>query len=240
MDEVEGATKPALKRRKPADDRADRSSDGRSHPIRVAVVDDHHLVREGLLLVLRSERGIEVVAEAADLQSGLEIVEREHPDVVLLDITLPDADAPSRLREFHAADPDVHVVILTMHTDPETVRQALAAGASGYLVKGAQSLEMIAAIRAVARGERYVHSSVTEAIVEDSVRSFGQSRITPREREVLILLASGRRVTEIAGHLGISVHTARRHIGNMSQKLGISGVVALTRYAIREGLVRER
>lgn len=127
-----------------------------------------------------------------------------------------------------------------MHTDHETVRQALAAGASGYLVKGAKSLELIAAIHAVARGERYVHSSVTEAIVEDSVRAFGRSRITPREREILILLASGRRIPEIAGHLGISVHTARRHVGNLSRKLGVSGVVALTRYALRQGLVRER
>lgn len=235
-----GVTKSALKHHRPGVDGPVPGAHAGPGPIRVAVVDDHHLVREGLMLVLSSEGGIEVVGEAADWRSALEVVRQARPDVVLMDISLPDADAPSRLREFHATDPGVRVVILTMHTDPETVRQALAAGAAGYLVKGAQTLELIAAIRAVARGERYVHSSVTNAIVEDSVRSVGKPRITPREREILILLASGRRVPEIATQLGISVHTARRHVDNLSRKLGVSGVVALTRYALREGLVRER
>jgi DNA-binding NarL/FixJ family response regulator len=233
--------KPPLDRHERADSSATPASGDDSASIRVAVVDDHHLVREGLLLVLGSESGIEIAGEAADWRSALELVERVRPDVMLLDITLPDADAPSRLRELHALQPDVRVVILTMHTDPETVRQALAAGASGYLVKGAQSLELIEAVRAVARGERYVHSSVTEAAVRKDPRRGAQpGQITPREREILILVASGHRVPDIAIQLGISVHTVRRHLGNVSSKVGVSGVVGLTRYALREGLVRDR
>jgi DNA-binding NarL/FixJ family response regulator len=125
-----------------------------------------------------------------------------------------------------------------MHSDPETVRQALAAGAAGYLVKGAQSRELIEAIRAVARGDRYLHSSVTGAVVEDSIRWFEAGAMSVREREVLSLLAAGRSPAQIAEALDISVHTVRRHLANISEKLGVKGMNALTRYAIRNGLDR--
>ncbi len=126
-----------------------------------------------------------------------------------------------------------------MHSDPETVRQALAAGAAGYLVKGAQSRELIEAIRAVARGERYLHSSVTGTVVDDSIRWFEAGTISTREREVLSMLASGQSPAQIARSLDISVHTVRRHLANVSAKLGIRGMNALTRYAIRNGLARD-
>ena len=206
--------------------------------IRVALVDDHHLIREGLRLVLEGEPGFEIVGEAADHASAVELVVAEHPDVLLLDLTFPEGDAIPLLRTLKTRQPDLRVIVLTMHSDPETVRQALAAGAVGYLVKGAQSRELIEAIRAVARGDRYLHSSVTGAVVEDSIRWFEAGAMSVREREVLSLLAAGRSPAQIAEALDISVHTVRRHLANISEKLGVKGMNALTRYAIRNGLDR--
>jgi DNA-binding NarL/FixJ family response regulator len=206
--------------------------------IRVALADDHHLIREGLRLVLEGEPGFEIIGEAADHASAVDLVVTEHPDVLLLDLTFPEGDAIPLLRTLRTRDPDLRVIVLTMHSDPETVRQALAAGAAGYLVKGAQSRELIEAIRAVARGDRYLHSSVTGAVVDDSIRWFEAGAMSVREREVLSLLAAGRSPAQIADSLDISVHTVRRHLANISTKLGVKGMNALTRYAIRNGLDR--
>ena len=207
--------------------------------IRIALVDDHHLIREGLRLVLEGEDGLEIVAEAADHASAIDLVMTERPDVLVLDLTFPEGDAMPLLRTLRTRAPDLRIVVLTMHSDPETVRQALAAGAAGYLVKGAQSRELIEAIRAVARGDRYLHSSVTGTVVEDSIRWFEAGTMSAREREVLSLLASGQSPAQIARSLDISVHTVRRHLANVSGKLGIRGMNALTRYAIRNGLARD-
>jgi two-component system response regulator NreC len=207
--------------------------------IRVALVDDHHLIREGLRLVLQGEQGFEIVGEAADHASAIELVLGGQPDVLVLDLTFPEGDAMPLLRELRARAPDLRIVILTMHSDPETVRQALAAGAAGYLVKGAQSRELVEAIRAVARGDRYLHSSVTGTVVDDSIRWFEAGTMSAREREVLSMLASGHSPAQIARSLDISVHTVRRHLANVSAKLGVRGMNALTRYAIRNGLARD-
>ena len=207
--------------------------------IRVGLVDDHHLIREGLRLVLESAEGFVVVGDAADHAAALELVQAHRPDVLVLDMTFPEGDALPLLRDLRARWPELRVVVLTMHGDPETVRQALAAGAAGYLVKGAHSRELMEAIRVVTRGERYLHSSVTGAIVEDSIRWFETGTMSVREREVLSLLASGRTPAQIGHSLDISIHTVRRHIANMSEKLGLHGTIALTRYAIRNGLARD-
>jgi DNA-binding NarL/FixJ family response regulator len=215
-----------------------RSRVGTLGVIRVALVDDHHLVREGLRLVLEGEPGFAIIGEAADHASAVDLVTAERPDVLLLDLTFPEGDAIPLLRTLRTRHPGLRVIVLTMHSDPETVRQALAAGAAGYLVKGAQSRELIEAIRAVARGDRYLHSSVTGAVVDDSVRWFEAGTMSVREREVLSLLAAGHSPAQIADSLDISVHTVRRHLANVSGKLGIKGMNALTRYAIRNGLDR--
>lgn len=208
-------------------------------PIRIALVDDHHLVREGLRLVLAAAEGFEIVGEAANRDGAAEMVAATRPDVLLLDLTLPEGDAIPLLRTLRSSHRNLRVTVLTMHSDAETVRQSLAAGASGYLVKGAHSAELIAAVRAVARGDRYLHSSVTGAVVDDSIRWLQTGRISGREREILTLLASGLPAAEIGRRLDISVHTVRRHVANLSTKLGIRGTVGLTRYAIRHGLVRD-
>lgn len=210
-----------------------------STPIRVGLVDDHHLVREGLRLVLAGDDRFEVVGEASTQADASNLVAASKPDVLVLDLTFPDGDALPLVRDLRSRHPDLRIVVLTMHSDPETVRQALAAGASGYLVKGAHSQELFAAILAVARGERYLHSSVTGAIVDDSVRWLQTGPMSIREREILSLLASGHPPAEIGRRLAISIHTVRRHIANLSTKLGLRGTNALTRYAIRHGLVRD-
>jgi two-component system response regulator NreC len=211
----------------------------RSSTIRVGLVEDHHLVREGLRLALDAADGFEIVGEADSRAGAMELVATTKPDVLLLDLTLPEGDALPLLESLPAIQPGLRVIILTMHSDPETVRQALAAGASGYLIKGAHLEELFAAIRAVARGQRYLHSSVTEMVVEDSVRWFRSGPLSGREREILRLVATGHPPTEIGRQLGISVHTVRRHVANISEKLGLRGNNALTRYAIRNGLVSD-
>jgi DNA-binding NarL/FixJ family response regulator len=212
----------------------------RSAPIRVGLVDDHNLVREGLRLVLAGEDGIEVVGEAATHEEAFEMVEATRPDVVLLDLTFPEGDGIPLLRGLHARFPDVRVVVLTMDRGSETVRQTLVAGAGGYVVKGARSRDLFDAIRAVNRGERYLHSSITGAIIEDSIQwSRAGQRLSVREREVLSLLAAGRSPTEVGATLGISVHTVRRHIANLFAKLGLRGLGALMRYAAENGLTRD-
>lgn len=208
--------------------------------IRVALVDDHHLVREGLRYVLEAQPGISVIGEAASQDQAFGIVETEQPDVVLLDVTYPDADGLAILRELSTRWPQVRVLILTMHRDAETVRQALRAGAAGYVVKGAHTSELVEAIRAVDRGERYLHSTVAGAIIDDSLRWMDvASPLSAREREILGRIAAGASAADVGRALGISPHTVRRHVANLSAKLGLSGSKALTRYAVEHGLVRE-
>jgi DNA-binding NarL/FixJ family response regulator len=208
--------------------------------IRVGLVEDHHLVREGVRLALSGADGFEIVGEAGDRDGAADLVATARPDVLLLDLTLSDGDALPLLSSLPAIQPGLRIIVLTMHSDPESVRQALAAGAAGYLVKGAHMDELFVAIRAVARGQRYLHSSVTAGVVEDSVSWFQHGPISAREREILRLLASGHPPAEIGRMLEISVNTVRRHIANISEKLGVRGKVGLTRYAIRNGLVSDR
>jgi len=190
--------------------------------------------------VLEIQAGIEVVGEAADATAAQALVEVAHPDVLLLDLTYPDGDGIPILRELTARWPETRVLVLTMHRDAETVRQTLLAGAAGYVVKGANSSELVQAIRAVARGERYLHSSVTQVVVDDSIRWMQSgSPLTAREREILAGIASGATAAEVGHALGISPHTVRRHVANLSAKLGISGPKALTRYAMEHGLIRD-
>ena len=204
----------------------------------VVIIEDHALVREGLRLILQDEPGIRIAGEAAGVADAFALVERTEPDVALVDLTLGGADGIPLLRGLGVRYPGTRTVALTMHDDGETVRQAFLAGAAGYVVKGAASSELIAAIRAVARGERYVHSAVAGAVLDDSLRWLRHGHVlSPREREVLRLIAGGRTAIEASRLLGISAHTVRRHLSNLATKLGVRGRVALVRYAIDHQLL---
>jgi len=207
--------------------------------IRIALVDDHRLVRDGLRLLVENEIDLTVVGEAEDRQQAFVLIEREQPDVVLLDISLGDQDAIPLIAEVQSRWPAIQILVLTMHSDAETVRQSLAAGVAGYLVKGAFATELTQAIRAVASGERYLHSSITSAVVDDSLRWLRSgTALTAREREILGLYASGHSPAAIGRSLGISANTVRRHIANLAAKLDLHGRAALTHYAAEHGVIR--
>ncbi|MEA2653688.1 MAG: two-component system, NarL family, nitrate/nitrite response regulator NarL [Chloroflexota bacterium] len=216
----------------------DRAPTPLDRAVRVGLIEDHNLVREGLRLVLTAN-GFDVVGESPSVEGAFDLLEQKRPDVILLDLSLVDGDGVALLRELHTRSPQTRVVVVTMHRDPETVRQALVAGADGYVVKGAHTSELVEAIRAVMRGERYLHSSITSSVVDDSIRWMQSGVLTAREREILGLLASGMGVIDVARRLGISPHTVRRHVANLSEKIGARGTAALVKYAIQEGLVRQ-
>jgi DNA-binding NarL/FixJ family response regulator len=207
--------------------------------IRIVLVDDHAVVREGLRLVLAQESDLEVVGEAADPAAAVELSQRLKPDVVVMDIGLGIDDGVTTIGPILARAPRTHVLVLTMFHDPETLRQCLLAGAAGFIVKGASAAEVVDAIRAVHRGERYVHSAVAGFIVDDGLHWLrDRSVLSLREREVLGLLGGGRTPASIGEVLGISVHTVRRHLANTATKLGVAGARELARYAREHHLAR--
>jgi DNA-binding NarL/FixJ family response regulator len=208
--------------------------------IRVGIVDDHALVRDGLRLILEREHDIEVVGEAADASAALALAASRRPRVMVVDITLGESDGLALLRDLTSRYPRIRLVTVTMHEHEETVRQAFLAGAAGYVVKGAPSVDLIAAVRAVARDQRYIHPVVASVVVVDSLRWLRQAdRLSPREIEVLRLLTAGRTAAETGRALGISAHTVRRHIANVTDKAGVRGRVALARYALEHHLVQD-
>lgn len=208
-------------------------------PIRTLLVDDHAVVREGLRLVLGQQPDISVVGEAADPSAAIQLAERLGPDVIVMDIALGPHDGVSAIEAVIARAPRARVLVLTMFQDAETLRQCLLAGAAGFVVKGAKSSDLVDAIRAINRGERYIHSSVVGLVVEDGLRWLREgSKLSPREREVLSLLGGGRTPAGIGETLGISVHTVRRHVANAAEKVGVQGSVALARYAREHGFAR--
>lgn len=206
---------------------------------RIVLVDDHAVVREGLRLVLGLHVDLVVVGEAADPHGAVLLAERERPDVVVMDVSLGSEDGVSAIEAIHTRVPGAQVLVLTMFHDPETIRQCLLAGAAGFVVKGANSADLVDAIRAVSRGERYIHSSVVGLVIEDSLRWLRDGTpLSAREREVLSLLGGGRTPGRIAEVLGISVHTVRRHLTNAAAKVGVSGSPGLARYARENGFAR--
>jgi len=207
-------------------------------PIRVGIVDDHALVREGLRLILGTQPDIEVVGEAADHAGALELVASKRPQVMLVDLTLDGADGVGLVHDLTAGNRGVRVLAVTMHQHEETVRQAFLAGAAGYVVKGAASSDLLTAVRAVASNQHYVHPVVASVVVVDSLRWLRRDdRMSLREIEVLRLVTNGSTAAEAGRVLGISVHTVRRHLSNMASKVGVRGRIALTRYAVEHHLI---
>ena len=208
--------------------------------IRVLVVDDHAVVRAGLRRVLDAEADIETVAEAANVERAVFEALEANPDVVLMDVVMPGKTGIEGMPALLQALPDVKVLMLSMQDDPQYVREAFEAGASGYGLKEAADTEVVDAVRAVASGERYVHPALGARLIaaESEERKRAESDpLSEREREVLRLLALGHTNQEIAALLYISVRTAETHRAHIMQKLGLSSRAELVRYALDHGLV---
>jgi two-component system response regulator NreC len=208
--------------------------------IRVLVVDDHAVVRAGLRRVLDAEADIETVGEAANVERAVFEALEARPDVVLMDVVMPGKTGIEGTPALLQAVPDVKVLMLSMQDDPQYVREAFEAGASGYVLKEAADTDVVDAVRAVAAGERYVHPALGARLIaaESEERKRAESDpLSEREREVLRLLALGHTNQEIAALLYISVRTAETHRAHIMQKLGLSSRAELVRYALDHGLV---
>jgi two-component system nitrate/nitrite response regulator NarL len=215
-----------------------------THPIRVLVADDHALVREGIRHVLDAEPGIDVVAEAANGREAVELALLHQPDVVVLDITMPEESglrAAARLRELL---PSARVLLLSMHDHAEYVREGMRIGTHGYILKDSAGEELRAAIRAVHAGGTFFSPAVVRRLSasEATVESAGAASLeslTPRERDVLQGVARGLTNKAIAGELGISPRTVEAHRESLMRKLQIHSVAGLTRFALEAGIVQE-
>ena len=208
--------------------------------IRVLVVDDHAVVRSGLRRVLDAEDDIETVGEAANAERGIFEAMEHKPDVVLMDVTMPGQSGVDALPALLQSVPSTRVLMLSMHDDPAYVRAAFEAGASGYVLKEAADSDVVAAVRSVAAGERYVHPALGAKLVAAEAEERRRAEADPlsdREREVLRLLALGHTNQEIAGMLYISVRTAETHRAHIMQKLRLSSRAELVRYALDSGLI---
>lgn len=211
-------------------------------PIRILIADDHGVLRAGLRALLNAEPDLQVLVEAADGPEALNLTQTMRPDVALLDIGLPGLSGIEVTRRLQKTLPRVRVLILTVHEDESLLREAIRAGAAGYIVKRAVESELIDAIRAVWRGNQYVHPAMTHALLKDlSPPPVGDETpmepLTPREIDVLRLLVQGYTNRQVAEALHLSVRTVESHRSNLTNKLGLRSRLELMRYAQEHGLI---
>lgn len=210
--------------------------------IRVILADDHHLVRAGIRSLLESIEGVEVLADCGDGREALDLIDEHRPDVAVLDIGMPGLNGLEVARRVSQLSQTTRIIILSMYADPSYVRQALKAGVSGYLLKGAAVSELSLALSAVMQGEKYLTPKVSQTVVEGFLRE-GENDgepvedLTLRQREILQLIAEGRSTREMAEMLDVSVKTIETHRSRMMDRLGIRDVPGLVRFAIRAGLI---
>src|SRR5215204_1948036 len=208
-------------------------------PVRVLIADDHGIVRSGIRLLLERQPDIEVVAEAGDGAKARDLAIRQRPDLAILDVKMPKLTGLQATREIREQAPDVSVLILSMYDDERYLFEALKAGASGYGLKAQADVDLLAAVRAVERGEPFLTPEAQRALIKDVL---GQSaertdELTPREQEVVKLVAEAHTNKEIAEILHLSEKTVENHRSNAMRKLGMRDRVELVRYAIRRGLI---
>jgi two-component system response regulator NreC len=213
--------------------------------IRVLIAEDHAIVREGVRLILENQPDVQVVGEAVDGVQAVQLAQQLRPDVVIMDLSMPGLDGMEATRRIRAAFPEVGVLALTVHESDEYFFEMIRAGASGYVLKGAASEELVKAIRAVAAGHVFLYPSVARRLVDDyversrlEVASAAPSALTPREAEILGLIGDGLTNRAIAERLVISPSTVQTHVGHIMEKLELSNRSELIRYAIRHGLIQ--
>ncbi|MCL4503983.1 MAG: response regulator transcription factor [Deltaproteobacteria bacterium] len=210
--------------------------------IKIILADDHQIVRQGLRSLLAGEPDMEVVGEADNGRETLKLVEQLAPDVVIMDISMPDLNGIEATRQLLAESTAVKVIALSMHSDSLFVLNMLRSGALGYLLKDCALEELVKAIRTVMRSQTYISPGVSDLLIQDLANSCvaepssAYSVFTPREREVLHFLVEGQGTPQIAAHLGVSNKTIETHRKQIMNKLGLNSVAELTKYAIRQGL----
>jgi two-component system response regulator NreC len=208
--------------------------------VRVLIVDDHAVVRSGLRMLLDAEDDLEVVGEAGSAREAVFEARTSKPDIILLDVVMPDQSGLEAIPTLLHEHPETKILVLSMQDDPRYVREAFGAGASGYVLKEAADAEVVAAIREVAGGGRYVHPVLGARLIEAETaeaRRAEEDPLSDREREVLRLLALGHTNQEISTQLYISVRTAETHRAHIMQKLRLSSRAELVRYALEQGLM---
>ncbi|HWY47032.1 MAG TPA: response regulator transcription factor [Bryobacteraceae bacterium] len=212
--------------------------------IRILLADDHNIIRDGMRLLLERQAGFSVVGEAADGREVVQLAQEQSPDVVVMDIAMPNMNGIEATRRIVARSPAIGVVILSMHYDESYVIRSLKAGARAYLLKDAVKTELIAAIQAVVQGRSYFSPKISRILQEDFVQLLGRrgaddsyDLLTEREREVLQLVAEGKTNKEIATHLTLSLYTVDTHRTHILQKLNLHSVPELILYAVRKGII---
>lgn len=212
--------------------------------IRILLADDHAVVRQGTRELLEQQDDLEVVAEASDGKEAVQLALTEHPDVVIMDFSMPELNGIEATRQIKAVAPDIAVLVLTAYDSDQYIFAFLAAGAAGYLLKDVSVDQLIRAIRAVHAGESMLHPAITRKVIshfaqpeQKSKPPIGTEQITERELDVLKLAAQGLSNRDIALHLGISVRTAQTHLSNVFNKMGVGSRTEAVMHALRLGLI---
>jgi len=207
--------------------------------IRILLADDHSLVRQGFRAILSTQPDMQIVGEAGNGREAVELAEQLKPDVVVMDVAMPELNGIEATRRLIESAPRIRVLALSMHKDSVYVREILRAGARGYLLKDSIDADLLAAVRAVARGEGWLSPGVSDAVLSDYRRHVTAplDLLTSREREVLQLIAEGKTNKEIASDLKLSVYTIDAHRGRVMEKLNLHSTGELVRFALRSGLI---
>ncbi len=209
---------------------------------KILIADDHRLFRDGLKALLEKQADMQVVGETADGITAVKAVLEKKPDIVLMDISMPELNGIEATRQIMESRPETKIIVLSMHSDQRYIAECLKAGAVGYILKDCPTEELLVAIRAVANKQVYLSRQITESVVRDyiNLNKGGSSQVfailSPREREVLQLLAEGKTTKEMAEKLNVSVKTIETHRKQIMDKLNMRSIAELTKYAIREGL----
>jgi two-component system, NarL family, response regulator NreC len=207
--------------------------------IRILLVDDHALVRQGFKMILVAQADMEIVGEAGNGREAIQLAEELRPDIVVMDVAMPELNGIEATRRLLASLPHTRVIALSMHKDSVYVREILRAGARGYLLKDSPAGDLVSAVRSVASGESYLSPGVSNAVLDDYRRHVTNpiDLLTTREREVLQMIAEGKTNKEIAGVLNLSVYTVDAHRGRIMEKLNLHSINELVRFAVRNGLI---